>query len=154
MKHFKGYLVKWIKSLNKSRYGVFFTEKYVTKYITFISVLANAKQKVGVCLHSLNTDLGSQGISKYIEALVPRCREDERTQTVGCTRQPTTVSRAQELVTLTQYVGFNPTEHTSLSKFPKREKWQVRILLTIKVIVLEPYTLKFLSSAFNKQQLT
>ena len=41
----------------------FFTEKYIANYITFNSVLTNAKQNVGVCLHSLNTDPGSQGVS-------------------------------------------------------------------------------------------
>lgn len=35
---------------------VFSTEKYITNYITFNSVLTNAKQNVGVCLRSLNMD--------------------------------------------------------------------------------------------------
>lgn len=131
---------------------VFSTEKYITNYITFNSVLTNAKQNVGVCLRSLNMDQGSQRISKHVETLGPKYRDEERTQTTRWTKQPATVSRAQKLPTLTQCVVFNHMEHTSLSKFQK-VNGEIRIILIIRSIILEPYALTFLSSSSNQQQL-
>lgn len=52
-----------------------------------------------MCLHSLNTDLGGQEISKYIKTQGAKSREVERTQTTVCRKQSAAVAQAQEPLT-------------------------------------------------------